>query len=143
MTSRYECILVPIPGPEPTSYPKSGSSGPKIEEGKNMKVADAYERPFPDAELTEDDFIAIEELIGKEIEITDTKEYENDKGPGIYILFKIGKDVGYTATHSINIIAILTKPKIVEALENGDTLECTVQKRPSKKDKSKTVYTLI
>ena len=114
-----------------------------------MKIEDTYEKPFPDIELTEEDFVPIESLVGREIEICDTKTYENDKGPGIYILFRFATDkkepapYKYTATHSINLTSILTKDMVQEALETGDVLECKIVKRPSKRDGSKTVYTLI
>lgn len=114
-----------------------------------MKIEDTYEKPFPDTELTEEDFVPIESIVGREIEIHETKTYENDRGPGIYILFRFAtnkKDpepYKYTATHSINLCSILTKDMVVEALNSGDCLECKLVKRPSKRDGSKTVYTLI
>lgn len=110
-----------------------------------MKMEDTYEQPFPE-DLTEEDYIGIKELVTmkKTIEIVKTKEFENLKGPGVYILFRFKGEKGLhnTTTHSINIISILAKDKVVDALADGDPLECTVVERPSKKDASKTVITL-
>ena len=111
-----------------------------------MKMANTYEQPFPEEDLTEDDYIGIKELIAmkRTIEIVKAKEFENLKGPGIYILFRFKgeKELHNTTTHSINIITILTKDKVADALADGETLECDVVERPSKKDASKTVITL-
>ena len=111
-----------------------------------MKIADTYEQPFPDEDLSEEDYIGIKDLVGmkKTIEILNAKNFENDKGPGIYILFRFKgeKDLHNTTTHSINVINILNKDKVVDALADGEPLECDVVERPSKKDPAKTVITL-
>lgn len=111
-----------------------------------MKMADTYEQPFPDEDLTEEDYIGIKELVmmKKTVEILDFKNFENDKGPGIYILFRFKgeEELHNTTTHSINIITILNKEKVTAAIENNDPLECDIVERPSKKDASKTVITL-
>ena len=111
-----------------------------------MKMEDTYEQPFPEYDLSDEDYIGIKELVTmkKTIEIVKAKEFENLNGPGAYILFRFKgeKDLHNTTTHSINVVAILAKEKVVDALANGDVLECTVVERPSKKDASKTVITL-
>lgn len=111
-----------------------------------MKIEDTYEQPFPDDDLSDEDYIGIKELAAmkKKIEIIKTKDFENQKGPGIYLLFRFKgeKDLHNTTTHSQNIIAICNRDKVVDALADGDYLECTVIERPSQTDSTKTVITL-
>jgi len=109
-----------------------------------MKIADTYEQPFPNTGLSEEDFVPVTDLLSKSIVIQDFKLFENDKGPGAYILFTFEKEksLHYTTTHSLNIVGILSGEKVGAAIEGGETLECTVVKRASKKDPSKTVFTL-
>lgn len=109
-----------------------------------MKVTDIYEKPFAYADLEESDFTQIADLVGKTVHIKDAQPFENEKGPGVYILYyeKDPEQVRYTTTHSLNITGLLGSEKVLEAFKNGDTLECTIVKRPSKRDGSKTVFTL-
>lgn len=109
-----------------------------------MRIEDTYEQPFPEADLSEEDFIPVTDLLSKSIVIQDFKLFENQKGPGVYLLFSFENDkaLHYTTTHSLNITGILSGEKVAAAFANGETLECSVVRRTSKKDPSKTVFTL-
>lgn len=89
--------------------------------------------PFDDVAVGEDSFTPINDLVGVPVEFYEVKDFENDKGPGLYILFKDEKGLGYTTTHSGALISIFAKPEIREVLDRGDSIKGTIVQRKSKK----------
>lgn len=87
--------------------------------------------PFED--LDEESFVAINDMVGVPVEFLDVKDFENDKGPGLYLMFRDEKGIGYTTTHSTALINIFAKPEIRGALDRGDSLTGTIVQRKSKK----------
>ena len=84
-------------------------------------------------------------LLGRPIEIQGVQDYENEKGPAVYILFNFpGETVKhYTATHAGGIMRILANEDLRNLLSEGEVLPCRMNRRPSKADSSKTVWELI
>lgn len=90
------------------------------------------EAPFADLGVTSDDYVPLDAILDTNIEITAVTPFTNDKGEGVYILAK--DDQGnrfYLCTHSIGITAVLTKEKLLTALELGDTITCKIVRRKS------------
>lgn len=78
--------------------------------------------------------ISVKDLLNKQIFIHDVTEFENSKGKGIYILFKLQAEDAdswhTTCTHSSGIMNILSNSKVIEALEEG-AIACTVAQKKS------------
>lgn len=87
--------------------------------------------PFED--LDEESFVAVNDLVGVPLEFIEVKDFENDKGPGLYLMFKDERGLGYTTTHSTALINIFARPEIRSAFERGDSLTGTIVQRKSKK----------
>lgn len=88
----------------------------------------------PFEELGEKDFIPIGDLVGVPVEFIELKEFENDKGPGIYLMLMTEEgDVRYTTTHSGALMSLFAKPEVRLAFVNGDTIKGTIVERRSKK----------
>ena len=92
-----------------------------------------YEAPFEDLGIGSDAFIPIKELENRKISFIGAKEFENDKGPGIYIAFVDDEVVGYTTTHSVTLMDVFGSDGVKQAFERGDTIEGTIKQRISKK----------
>lgn len=109
-----------------------------------LKMAD-FRKSEPPFGLTEDDYVDQQALVGKPIEIRGALFFENMKGKGVYILFTFpGEDVQhYTTSHAGGVIRSLEYPDLLALLEEGEVLEATLNVRPSKNDKTKTVWEFI
>lgn len=79
------------------------------------------------------EYKSIDDVLGKDISIIDTKFFENDKGEGAFILCDDGHDMFHLCTHSIGLIGILKNEKVQEMLEQGQPLQGTIVKRKSTK----------
>ena len=79
------------------------------------------------------EYKSIDDILDKEINIIDTKFFENDKGEGAFILCDDGHDMFHLCTHSIGLIGILKNEKVQEMLEEGQPLQGTIVKRKSTK----------
>ena len=79
------------------------------------------------------EYKSIDDVLGKDINIIDTKFFENDKGEGAFILCDDGHDMFHLCTHSIGLIGILKNDKVQEMLEQGQPLQGTIVKRKSTK----------
>lgn len=110
-----------------------------------LNIKDFKKDNQPPFDLTEEDYVSAETLIGKVIDISGIIDFENDKGPGVYLLFTFpGEDAKhYTTTHAGGILRTLDNADLRSLIEDGEVLEATVNRRPSKKDKNKTVWELI
>lgn len=88
-----------------------------------------------------EDYRAMDDVLDVEIDIYAIKAFENQNGPGVYILAKengIRGEFFYMCTHSLGITGILTKPKVMEAVEK-EPIRATITKRKSK-NSDRTVY---
>ena len=95
-----------------------------------MKIRDIVnEQPFD----VDSEYKSIDDVLGKDINIIDTKFFENDKGEGAFILCDDGHDMFHLCTHSIGLIGILKNEKVQEMLEQGQPLQGTIVKRKSTK----------
>ena len=98
----------------------------------------------PPFELADEDWVDPTSLIGKQIEISNVEDFENDKGPGMYILFMFPGQakLHYTTTHAGGIMRILANQDLRALLADGEILPCRITRRPSKNDSAKTVWEL-
>lgn len=90
------------------------------------------------------DYMDLASALDKNLVIEEVKPFENDKGPGVFILAGIeGDDRLYKlCTHSLAITNLLTRPTVLQALADGDVIKCKlVQKKSSKT--GRLMYTLI
>lgn len=95
-----------------------------------MKIRDLVnEQPFD----VDSEYRSIDDVLGKDINIVDTKFFENDKGEGAFILCDDGHDMFHLCTHSIGLIGLLKNDKVQEMLEQGQPLQGTIVKRKSTK----------
>ena len=76
---------------------------------------------------------SIDDMLGYEISILDTKFFENDKGEGAYVLCDDGHDLFHICTHSIGLIANLKNEKVQEAIGEGVPIKTKIVKRKSTK----------
>ena len=79
------------------------------------------------------EYKSIDDVLGKNINIIETKFFENDKGEGAFILCDDGHDMFHLCTHSIGLIGLLKNDKVQEMLEQGQPLQGTIIKRKSTK----------
>lgn len=104
---------------------------------KNVLKLNDVRPSNPFADVQEDiPFALVDALVGKTIYIEAVKNFDNDeKGPGTHILFKDKetKEYGRTCTHSVGIVSLLSEPSVLEALDNGDVIECQFEVGVSKK----------
>ena len=82
-------------------------------------------------------FVPLDDVLGREIDIYDVERFENQNGPGVYILAKepvVGKDGDffYMCTHSVGITETLSQDKVKEALAK-EPIRATIIKRKSQK----------
>lgn len=80
-----------------------------------------------------DAYMSLDEACGKKLNIIDIKEFENDKGKGVFALIGIGDEFRYICTHSVGLTETLTKPEIQENLALGNQIQATIVKRKSTK----------
>ena len=79
--------------------------------------------PFEDYGCDAEDYVPLDTVVGKEVMIYAVKEFENDKGPGVYVLLNFDKQFKYICTHSITITAKLTSDAVKDVLKD-DTDDC-------------------
>ena len=95
-----------------------------------MKIRDLVnEQPFD----VDSEYRSIDDILNKEINIIDTKFFENDKGEGAFILCDDGHDMFHLCTHSIGLIGILKNEKVQEMLAQDQPLKACIVKRKSTK----------
>ena len=79
------------------------------------------------------EYKSIDDVLGKNINIIETKFFENDKGEGAFILCDDGHDMFHLCTHSVGLVGVLKNEKVQEMLEQGQPLQGTIVKRKSTK----------
>lgn len=100
--------------------------------------------PFK-ADYGVEEYRSMEEMVGKTIDIYGAERFENQNGPGIYILAKepvTGKDGDffYMCTHSIGITETLGTEKVRAVLENEPIRAKIVKRKSQTSDRQ--VYSL-
>lgn len=89
-------------------------------------------KPFEDVDS---EYMAINDVLGRDIQIMDFKPFENDKGEGVFILCKdVETDcVFHLCTHSLSLVNTMQNPKIREVLDTGDIIATRIIQRKSTK----------
>ena len=89
-------------------------------------------KPFEDVDS---EYMAINDVLGRDIQILDFKTFENDKGEGVFILCKdVETDcVFHLCTHSVGLVGTMQNPKIREVLDTGDIVATRIVQRKSTK----------
>ena len=96
-----------------------------------IKIRDIVNtQPF---EGIDSEYKSIDDVLGKDINVIDTKFFENDKGEGAFILCDDGQEIFHICTHSIGLIGILKNEKVQEMLAQGTPLDARIVKRKSTK----------
>lgn len=89
-----------------------------------------------------DEYVPLEEVLDNDIDIHAVERFENQNGPGVYILAKLAGerngDFFYLCTHSVGITGTLSQDKVVTALEK-EPIRARIVKRKSKTS-DRTVY---
>lgn len=80
-----------------------------------------------------DDFISIDEILGEAFNILQVKEFENDKGLGVFALITVKGALRYITTHSVGLVGMMTNPEVRKMLDEGRQVSGTIVKRKSKK----------
>ena len=88
--------------------------------------------PFEDVDS---EYMAINDVLGRDIQILDFKTFENDKGEGVFILCKDVETecVFHLCTHSVGLVGTMQNPKIREVLDTGDIVATRIVQRKSTK----------
>ena len=79
------------------------------------------------------EYKSIDDVLGKNINIIETKFFENDKGEGAFILCDDGHDMFHLCTHSVGLVGVLKNEKVQEMLVQGQPLKAKIIKRKSTK----------
>ena len=79
------------------------------------------------------EYKSIDEVLGKDINIIETKFFENDKGEGAFILCDDGHDMFHLCTHSVGLVGVLKNEKVQDMLTQGQPLQGKIVKRKSTK----------
>ena len=89
-------------------------------------------KPFEDVDS---EYMAINDVLGRDIQIMDFKTFENDKGEGVFILCKDIETecVFHLCTHSVGLVGTMQNPKIREVLDTGDIIATRIVQRKSTK----------
>ena len=89
-------------------------------------------KPF---EGVDSEYMAINDVLDRNIQILDFKTFENDKGEGAFILCKDieTENVFHLCTHSVGLVGTLKNPKIREVLDVGDVIATKIIQRMSTK----------
>lgn len=88
--------------------------------------------PFEYAGITADDHMMLDEIVGKDIVIQDVKTFENDKGPGVYMLVEVGGRTGYICTHAVGLVKPFNNPTLVGDVKR-EGIDARIIKRKSLK----------
>lgn len=89
-------------------------------------------KPF---EGVDSEYMAINDVLDRDIQILDFKTFENDKGEGVFILCKDMETelVFHICTHSVGLVGTMQNPKIREVLNTGDCVATKIVQRKSTK----------
>ena len=89
-------------------------------------------KPF---EGVDSEYMAINDVLDRDIQILDFKTFENDKGEGVFILCKDVETecVFHLCTHSVGLVGTMQNPKIREVLDTGDIVATRIVQRKSTK----------
>ena len=89
-------------------------------------------KPF---EGVDSEYMAINDVLDRDIQILDFKTFENDKGEGVFILCKDAETglVFHICTHSVGLVRTMQNPKIREVLDTGDIVATRIVQRKSTK----------
>ena len=79
------------------------------------------------------EYKSIDSILDKDINVLETKFFENDKGEGAFILCDDGHDIFHLCTHSIGLVGVLKNEKVQEMLGQGQPLKAKIVKRKSTK----------
>ena len=84
-----------------------------------------------------DEYVPLEDVLDRDIDIYAVERFENQNGPGVYILAKepvAGRDGDffYLCTHSVGLTETLSQDKVMSALEK-EPIRARIVKRKSKK----------
>ena len=89
-------------------------------------------KPF---EGVDSEYMAINDVLDRNIQILDFKTFENDKGEGAFILCKDTETglVFHICTHSVGLVGTMQNPRIREVLDTGDIIATRIIQRKSTK----------
>ena len=89
-------------------------------------------KPF---EGVDSEYMAINDVLDRNIQILDFKTFENDKGEGAFILCKDTETglVFHICTHSVGLVGTMQNPKVREVLNTGDIIATRIVQRKSTK----------
>lgn len=79
------------------------------------------------------EYRSIDSILDKDINVLETKFFENDKGEGAFVLCDDGHDIFHLCTHSIGLVGVLKNEKVQEMLGQGQPLKAKIVKRKSMK----------
>ena len=79
-----------------------------------------------------DDFISIDEILGTPFNIPQVKEFNNDKGDGVFALINVNGELRYITTHSIGLVGMMSNETLKQMLDEGKQVSATIVKRKSK-----------
>ena len=79
------------------------------------------------------EYRSIDSILDKDINVLETKFFENDKGEGAFVLCDDGHDIFHLCTHSIGLVGVLKNEKVQEMLTQGQPLKAKIVKRKSMK----------
>ena len=102
--------------------------------------------PFEAYGVEDKDYVSLDDILNTPINVYAVKAFENDKGPGVFLLikgifeaggviFEAGDDFKYVCTHSITITTKFTSDKVKEVLaeDSGQVIGGMFIRRKSKK----------
>lgn len=93
--------------------------------------------PFEAYGVEDKDYITLDNILDVPVNVYAVKAFENDKGPGVFLLIKRieGDDFKYVCTHSITITSKFTTDKVKEVLaeDSGQVIGGMFIQRKSKK----------
>ena len=104
----------------------------------NISELKTKDCPFADQGVKNTDFVELDSILDRPIEIIDYHLFENDKGPGVSVLIKLNGKDQYITTHAVNIVKTFQNPRVQAMLET-ETLDAVIVLRQSKKS-SRMVY---
>ena len=89
-------------------------------------------KPF---EGVDSEYMAINDVLDRNIQILDFKTFENDNGEGAFILCKDTETglVFHICTHSVGLVGTMQNPKVREVLNTGDIIATRIVQRKSTK----------
>lgn len=94
-------------------------------------IGSPTESPFDKIGITEDMFMPIKDVLGKNITIVAYKNYTKNDSPGVFIAFTIGGEMKYLATHSVALVRVFQDPEVTGILDGGDTIDAKIVEKKS------------